>query len=248
MPAQPKHIYKISHMKIEGNVLTWEDHALRISGISHVWAGPGPEQPFPVQSALILLFIALTSRSAAAAVAMLAILALCLGAWAIYCRSGKEASLLNIGLPSGAVYSFAAPDDSFGRQLSGILAGLMEGGSDAVYDISFEGTGRITLQKPPEPEPEPEPKAANVMEANVPASQNARLLGELQKLYQRYSQKNDTGSEILELINETAGQFERNDRAAIKTSLTKFVTYGLINDCNELNLDTLLQEIKSSLY
>lgn len=248
MSAQPKHIYTVTHMKIDGKLLSWDDHALRISGISHIWAGSEPERPFPVQSALVLLFIALAAGRTAKTVVMLAILALYLGAWAVNRRSAKDNSLVHIGLTSGAVCSFVSPGGGFGREFIRTLTGLMEGNGAAGYEIRFEGDGQITLLTPPEPEPAPESKAANVMEANLPAGPSGRLAGELQKLYQRYIQKNDTGSEILDLINETAGQFARNDKEGINACLTKFVTFGLVNDCNELGLDSLIQEIKNSLY
>lgn len=246
MSAHKKHIFKISHMKIEGNVLSWDDHALRISGISHIWAGPRTEHPFPYQSALILLFIALASRRIVDTVVMLVILVFYLGAWALCSRSGRNTKLVNIGFSTGAVYSFAPPNDSFAQQLCGTLTGLMEGNNTVDYEISFLGDGTITALTPPEPAPQP--KAATVLEASMPAGKNGQLISELQQLYQCYTKKNNTGSEILDLINDTSRLIEINDAAGIKASFTKFVTLGLISDCNELGLDSLIKEIKAILY
>lgn len=244
MSALKKHIFKISHMKIEENVISWEDHALRISGVSQVWAGPRPEQPFPFLPGLVLLFIALAGRQPADTAVMLALLALCMGIWAFRSRSRRNTKLVNLGLSTGEVYSFLSPNDGFGRRLCGTLAGLMGGNSPSAYDISFEGDGEITARMP---EPESRPKAT-VLEAGIPAGKNGRLISELQKLYQCYTNKNNTGSEILDLINDTSRLIELNDKEGINASFAKFITLGLINDCNELGLDSLIQEIMTRLY
>lgn len=245
MSAQKKHIFKISQMKIEGNVICWDDHALRISDISQVWAGPRPQQPFPGLPALVLLFIALAGRHPVDTVVMLVLLALCMGAWAFRSRSGRNTNLVNLGLSTGEFYSFVPPNDGFGRKLCRTLTELMEGSGPADYDISFQGDGEITARMPPEPEPEPR---ATVLEAGIPAGKNGQLISELQKLYQCYTNKNNAGSEILDLINDTSRLIERNDKEGIKAAFTKFITLGLINDCNELGLDSLIQEIMTMLY
>ena len=53
---------------------------------------------------------------------------------------------------------------------------------------------------------------------------------------------------MLSLINEAASLIEKNDRVGLKSVFEKFISLGLINDCNELGLDSLLQEIRATIY
>lgn len=249
MSAHEQHIFKLSHMKIEGNVISWEDHALRISRISQVWSGPRPPQPFPVRSAMILLFIALAARRTGDTAVMLAILALSLLVWAFCRRSGRNTRLVNLGLSTGEVYSFVPANEDFSRQLCLTLTGLLAGNGPADYEISFQGDGAITARKPPEPETEPEAgPQPTVLEADLPAGKDGQLISELQKLYRCYTNKNSTGSQILDLINDTSRLIKLNDKEGVKAAFTKFITLGLVNDCNELGLDSLLREIMTVLY
>ena len=41
---------------------------------------------------------------------------------------------------------------------------------------------------------------------------------------------------------------ESGERSSLTAAYKKFVTLGLISDCNELGLDKIIQEIKASIY
>ena len=121
----------------------------------------------------------------------------------------------------------------------------MEGDAGMAHcEIVFENGGEIINQTKQE---EPE-KASSVLELNVSGGLNGQIVQELKRLYGSYTKKTDTNSEVLLLINEAASLMEKNDRVGLKSVFEKFITLGLINDCNELGLDSLLQEIRATIY
>ena len=71
---------------------------------------------------------------------------------------------------------------------------------------------------------------------------------ELQVLYENYTKKEDTDNEILAFLEELIGLTESGERSSLTAAYKKFVTLGLISDCNELGLDKIIQEIKASIY
>lgn len=81
-----------------------------------------------------------------------------------------------------------------------------------------------------------------------PAIINEALYLELQVLYTNYSQRTDANDENLLLIGQTARQIKNNDGAGIRESYEKFITQGLINDCNELGLSLLIEQIKVCIF
>lgn len=232
----------ISNISINGNLISWEKNSVSISGISRIWIGNLPEEPFPVKTFLILLFITLSGQHYIAIMAMAAILALGSAMWLQAHRQDKTPENVNIQLISGDIFSFTSDNEDSRIQFYSSIKEAAE--SSNISEINFDSDGTIVKIA----EEEPKAKAPGIMEISGRFSKNEKLVGELQKLYQSYTKKTDADSEILLLINDTARLLETDDRAGLKAFYQKFVTLGMIGDCNELGLDSLLQEIKSNLY
>ena len=53
--------------------------------------------------------------------------------------------------------------------------------------------------------------------------------------------------QVLNLM-QTARLIETDDKEGLKSTLREFISQGLIGECNELGLDSLIQEIKNNIY
>lgn len=240
--------YKISRMTIEKDVISWVGHALRIPGIARIWVGGVPEKSFPSGMVLIMLLIALSGQGVIKMGVMLVILGAYLAACFISRKSAAKTAKtdhLNLELYSGKIYSFAAESEAFAGELYEVFSDLLKTGAENLhYEILFEGGGEIIDRSKDDIPVE----APSIMEISQAFGQNGQIVEELKKLYECYARKTDIDSGVLTLINEAGSLIEKNDRAGLKSAFTRFVTSGLINDCNELGLDSLLQEIRSIIY
>lgn len=234
--------YAISNISIKGNLISWENHSVWISGITHLWIGRVPVKAFPTTPFLILLFIALSGHHIISIIAMTAALAIGSALWIYKRRRSNMVKQVNVRLHSGEILSFGADNEDSIIQFYNILKAAADKGN--ISETTFDEDGKIVEI----PEETSNKKEAGIMEINVKNTVNEQLLSELQKLYQGYIKKTDANSEILQLINDAAKMIEANDREGLKAAFRKFVTLGLISDCNELSLDSLIQEIKSSIY
>lgn len=77
---------------------------------------------------------------------------------------------------------------------------------------------------------------------------NEPIIRELQKLAMHYTKNSEINNEILSLIEKTIQSLNMNDKNEAKKFFSSFVTMGLINDCNELGLNALIDEIKANIY
>lgn len=241
--------YQISRMTIEKNVISWEGNAVRLPGVVRIWVGTMPKRTFPMRMVLILLMIALSGERLVNMAAMLAILGIYIAVQFMPRKQpdkGKgENNHVNLELCNGRVYSFASGDEAFAARFYEVLENLLEDDTgDSHYDIVFENGGEIINYGEQEESEAP----SSVMEIRVSEGQGAQIVQELRKLYTSYTKKTDSDSEVLSLINEAAGFIEKGDKPGLKAAYEKFVTLGLINDCNELSLDSLLQEIRATIY
>lgn len=239
---------KISCMTIEKNVMSWEGHGLRMEGISRIWVGGVPEKSFPYSLALIMLLVALSGPTMIHVGVMLLVLGVCL---AVYFTSRKSVSgasepdSVNLELCSGKIYSFAVESQEFAGELYELLKQLMaEGGGSSQIEVVFRDGEKIIDHSQDDKPLE----APNIMEVTQAAGSKGQIVEELKKLYGCYTKKTDIDSGILALINEAGSLIEKNDKAGLKDVFSRFVTSGLINDCNELGLDSLLQEIRTMVY
>lgn len=239
--------YKISRMTIENDVISWEGHALRIEGIARAWVGGMPEKSFPFGMSLILLMIALSGQRVINMAVMLVILGVYLIAHFISWKSAAGTSKtdhVNLELYSGNIYSIAAGSELFAGRLHEVLKNILAAGTESPhYEIRFGDGGEIIDHSEDE-----KPAEASIMEAKQVAGQNGEIVEELKTLYECYTRKTDSDSEILSLINEAGRLVEKNDKDGLKSAFGRFVTSGLINDCNVLGLDSLLQEIRTMIY
>ncbi|WP_125144214.1 DUF6232 family protein [Clostridium transplantifaecale] len=250
MAAQNKfYKYKVTQIDIKNNVITWENHTLPLSGISRIWADVLPKIPFPSGAAFILLFIALSGRSIESTLIMISVLAVGAAAWLLCHRSDNTERWINIELYSGEIYSLSTGSNDFIDQFYEALKESFGSSTLPGREINFNTDGKIVSAVKDVPAiEEPVNESPGIMGISGQGTKNSQLVSELQKLYQCYIKKTDADSEILNLINDAARLIDSNDQEGLKTSFKKFVLAGLINDCNDLGLDSLITEIRNSVY
>ena len=244
MTSQKNMVFKDSTMIIEGNTVRWENHMIKTSAISRIWMGNGPKESFPVRLSLLLFFIALSGPNLISIIGMLAVLALYLASW--FYRYGKRRDTKGIHFEScsGKIYTFLSANDDFTLQAYELIReSIAEDKEDANLQLSFSGDGKVISEEPPK-EASEEIQVLNV----VARGANEQVVKELQKLFVSFTHKNEANKEIAELIEETIRLFNINDLAGTKKSLGQFIVMGLINDCNELGLNALIDAIKNSVY
>lgn len=232
--------YKISNVQIKNGLLSWENHAVWSPGISQVWLGDLPVKPFPAKLFLILLCISLAGTHA---VSMFIALAAAAVLWLLYQRSGKAEKQVHIKLMNGDIISFSGQD---GESIAGFyeaVKSLAEGGSAS--EILFDENGKAVKNSEEDTAGKPAP---DIVKAGKRSTAGGPLAQELQVLYENYTKKTDVDSEILAFLNDMADLIESGDRIRLTAAYKKFVTLGLIGDCNELGLDKIIREIKASIY
>lgn len=241
--------YKVTEVDIKNNLIIWENHTLPLSGISRIWVGGLPQMPFPSGVALILLFLGLSGPGVENALIMLSILAVGTAAWLLHNRSGNTERWVNLELYSGEIYSLSTGSNDFIDQFYDTIKEILWELNPPGREINFNTDGKIVSAVKEEPvNVEPVKETPGIMEIRGQGAKNSQLVSELQKLYLSYIKKTDTNSEILDLINDSARLIEANDQEGLKASFKKFVMAGLINDCNDLGLDSLISEIRNSVY
>lgn len=232
--------YKISNIQIKNGLISWENHTVWSSGISQVWLGELSVKPFPADLFLILLFIASAGPHA---VGMLLVLAVSAALWLLYHRTGSAEKMVHMKLLDGDIISFSAHDEDSIAGFYEAVKNLAEGGSTS--EILFDENGNVV--KSSEEDTAQDTTPAIVKNGNKSAV-SGPLAQELHVLYDNYTKKADADSEILTFIDELIGLTESGDRSSLTAAYKKFVTLGLISDCNELGLDKIIQEIKASIY
>ena len=232
--------YKISNIQIKDGLISWENHTVRSSGISQVWLGELTVKPFPAELFLILLFIALTGTHV---VCMLIALAASAAVWLLYHRTGGAEKMVHMKLLDGDVISFSAHDEDSIAEFYEAVKGLTEDGT--ALEILFDENGKAV--KSSEEDAVKDTTQAKVKTVNRSAA-SGPLTQELQVLYENYTKKEDTDNEILAFLEELIGLTESGERSSLTAAYKKFVTLGLISDCNQLGLDKIIQEIKASIY
>lgn len=252
--------YNISQMTIEKDIISWKGHVIRVSGILRIWISHAPKKPFPLNLVLILLMLALSCSK----VLNLSVMLVILTAYVLVHLSFRKThgksngkNHLNLELCDGTVYSFVAGNEAFADTLLETLKNLLTVGSGEFHsDILFEGDGKIIDQLEPVRTTESVDivgaelfeKLELEFESELVQKSDRNTMRELKKLYTHYVKKTDIDQEILTLINEARDLTVKNDRNGLTSVFGRFVTLGLISDCNELGLDCLLQEIKSAIY
>lgn len=232
--------YKISNIQIKDGLISWENHMVRSSGISQVWLGELTVKPFPAELFLILLFIALAGTHV---VCMLIALAASAAVWLLYHRTGSAEKMVHMKLLDGDIISFSAHDEDSAAGFYEAVKSLTEDGTAA--EILFDENGKAVKSSEEDTAKDTTPAKVKTVSRNAV---RGPLAQELQVLYENYSKKEDADSEILAFIDEMIGLTESGDRSSLTAAYKKFVTMGLISECNELGLDKIIQEIKASIY
>lgn len=243
MPAErnKENKHTISDIKI-GKLIQWEEHCILTSHISQIWIGSLPGEVFPVKTFTLLLFIALSAGHIFSLIAMLALSAFGATLWFYRHRQKDAKKQVHVKLHTGDVFSFSAKNEEALEDFYDAIKKTAEG--SFVSEIIFDTEGRIEKK----PEAEVPPETDGILKINGENTRNDKLIDELKQLYKGYEEKTETNGEIIQLINGTASFMASDDRDGLKKCFQKFVTLGLIDDCNELGLDSLIQEIKSSVY
>lgn len=245
MSCQTNKRFKNSTIIIEGNTIRWENHTIRSANISQIWLGDCPNDQWPIHLALILFFIALSGTGFPGIIIKLLALVAYLAVWSYQYWKQKDDKGISIETGSGAIYSFVSDNEEFAGQAYDLISDIITQNNEfSNVQISFLGDGKIIDNSVTEKEKEDDKQALNIMSSGV----NEQLVGELEELFMNYNKKNETDKEILDLIEKAIQSLTVNDKKEMKKSFSKFIMMGLINDCNELGLNALIDTIKTSVY
>lgn len=149
-------------------------------------------------------------------------------------QSEAEGKALNIELVSGSLHSFLSDDEDFLQKAYELLCKITsEGASTGKCTIDFE---KNLLQNHEEPEPA------------VVYSRLSPVQKDLMKLldYLKKREKPSTAEE--QLLGEIAGYYDGTCEKEIHELYKTFVQLSLINECNELGLSTLIDEVRANIY
>lgn len=165
------------------------------------------------------------------------------GKWGI---AKEESEGLNVELISGNAHSFISSDHEFLEQAYELICSMAEkGGCKGKHTIDFEHYEIQIYEEPeeelPEPEPEPEPEPVFKLVSSNPLKQ------ELETLMEYCKNKEDGATAILQLL-EGIGESYDGTRRDVQELYKLFIQLSLINDCNELGLNLLINDVKAHVF
>lgn len=237
--------FKNSMININRNTIKWEDNMIQIPDISRIWVGNCFKDQLPVHLFIILFFIALSGFNQVVRIILLIILITCLLVWIAWYLKRKDIKDINIEINTGMIFSFASNNEDFTQQIYELIIDHLSK-KDVYSDINidFSGDGKIgdiTLAV--------EEKYSNKEIVNVQSvKETSPVIIDLQKLLAKYTEKSNDEKDALELIENTIMLTQISDNEGIKQSFTEFIKKGLINDCNELGLYSLIEAIRNVVY
>lgn len=249
MIKQTNTVFKDARIKIEANAIQCENHTIQITNISQIWTGRIREANLTLEIIASVLLINMTVlRLFDGLFAGLTALA-CIGFLTLYHMVRKDEGL-HVQLCSGDVYSFISENESFVNKVYLLLNQIIMNKKDMVnYSIIFEGGGEIVDHFAiPKEEPKALSEETKEMKTEEPAGWNERLISELQTLYKAYYEKNVVDPGILSLIEQTADKIKSKDVENIKELYENYIRLGVINECNDLGLNVLIDEIKKRIF
>lgn len=233
--------FRNSTINIEGKTIKWEDHMIKFTDITRIWQGSCPDCQFPVEFSVLLFFIALSGSGWVGTTIKLLALILYLGAWGYWYWKQKDIKGIHLESSSGKIYSFISNNETFTGQAYNLIRDLIDKNNpSSKAEINFSGEGNI-VDSAAEKEEE---KTLNILSDGI----NNKIIRELQSLLENYGKKSKTNADILDLIENTIQSVVTDDKAELKRSFSRFVMTGLINDCNELGLNSLIDAIKANVY
>ncbi len=237
--------FKNSMININRNTIKWEDNMIQIPNISRIWVGNCFKDQLPVHLYIILFFIALSGFNQAVRIVLLIPLITCLLGWITWYLKRKDIKDINIEINTGIIFSFASNNEDFTQQVYELMIDHLT--KKEVYseiNIDFNGDGKIdeiTLAVEEKPINKEIIKVQSVKETSP-------LIIDLQKLLAKYTEKSSDDKDALELIENTIMLTQLSDNEGIKQSFGEFIKIGLINDCNELGLYSLIEAIRKAVY
>lgn len=161
------------------------------------------------------------------------------GLWGLVKDTDQEG--LNVELNSGYVYSFISASRGFLAQAYELLCRtIQEGGSKGKHTMDFE---RLEVQVYEEPVEEEE----EVIPEPMPPRVNPLSL-ELAVLREHCEKKEHTGTAVLQLLDDIEDCSSGSCKKDVQELYKMFVQLALINDCNELGLNLLINDVKSHVY
>jgi hypothetical protein len=231
---------KSPKLKIEGNMIKCSSHTIQISQISRLWAGPTPKQPLPVMLLILVSLAALTGLNFIHSILIILIYSLILLAVLLKHAIQSEEQSINIELSSGEIYCFSAEDTEFVLQVYNHINDIIAGKeTEADLDINLS-TGTITDNH--KIEIEAETQVVSKAKRKAPSNK------EIQTLLDYVKGKEEVDTEAVAIIEELSDKLDSGNRDGIKDILSKFISKGLINDCNELELNGLVDIVKQNIY
>lgn len=251
-------IFKNAQVTLEGNLIRCENNSIQISNVSQIWAGGLPKVRIPMNLVLVLLSMVFIgyyfiNSTFIVITALGSVFFLVCNYWIQVEYRG-----LNLELCSGEIYSFVSKNTVFVNRVYHLINQIIAKNNDTtIYNISFKGNGEIIIN--PEVLTAEELTAEKLMvkksaedNREIPNMLNLdriteQLYMEINELYIDYRKRDDIDAEILSLIGQTAQQIGTGDKKSLKESYSKFITSGLINNCNELALNFLIEEIRKNV-
>lgn len=249
MARQTNNIVENSTIDIDGGTMKWDNHMVRISNTEHLWKGKLTEEKFPVLYVVLGIFISMASYRLICMVLMLSAIVIGGAVWMVWCRNIKNRNGVHLGLISGEIYSFYAENSVFNSKIYELMSRLIaENDDDTIYHINLSGEGSISEELKKKEEVEAEEIAEPAPKKRISQENKGPLVTELNELLANCEHKGELNRDNMKLIESTIGVALINDREKLKVFFEQFIISGLINDCNELGLNTLINEIKSSVY
>lgn len=249
-------ILKKAQILMIGNTIRFNNTTIQISNISQIRTGNLLINQRFVYDTLILLTLVLIGfdflNSIFMAVAAITISAIMM-AYKYFFKS--KCQCLHLEISSGEGYSFVSEDFDFINEVYELISEIMAENRDTVdYTISFKGDGEIINNL--ETIEEYGLKTQRVSRNNKKTNNNPKISineqelinSSLMKLQSNYKEKNENSMEIINFVENIIQLVNKNDKVGVKKAFGEFVSLGLINDCNELGLNELIDEIKKNIY
>lgn len=237
-------IIKEEQLTLKDQALHWEKGTLLLPQISRIWAGRSPKElSFALLLTMLLIVTAtgviLPDTVAAAVVSLAAIVG------AIWPLLAKRKNAVNIELTSGVTCSFLAEREELAVQACRLIVEYAAGKENTETSV-IQLYGEVEIPAA-EAESKEEP-SAKVKELKLESNMTNLTSMDLKKLYEHEQEKEAPDQTLLSLIEETIPLVEAGNRQESKIKFTKFIEAGLIQECNELGLNSLIKDIKSSIY
>lgn len=149
---------------------------------------------------------------------------------------------LNVELNSGSIHSFVSDDKEFLIQAYELLCSIViDRGCEGMNTIDFEHNELLIYE---EPEEILEPETV-VVSSNIIVNPVKR---ELNILVEHCKKKENMGTAVIQLLEDICNCYDGSCKSNLQDLYKMFIQLTLVNDCNELGLNLLLEEVKMHVY